>query len=277
MIHVVPAHLVGAVGEAVRVFVIRRHEQEAGGIRGAGGNNDEARAERLGFSTAIDEDFAHGFARRVGDEFQHLRIGEERDIRVLERGANAEDFGVGLRLHEAGKSIAILATNALAVGPICLVEHDAAGRVEGMVARALQVVGELLDAWLVRDGGMRVGSGAGRLGGILPARAVDMIHLLGLRVVGLEILVAERPGGRDAVVVFQDAEVLFAQAVERGAVELRGAADEVVHAGLEFVPVLVAPEVLRGVAVRDENLGGRPVLGLAGQPAAAFEDEDAFA
>ena len=169
VIHVVPADLVGAVGEAVRVFVIRRHEKEPRGVCRTCGNDDDAGAEGLGFSVAIDHDFAHRIAGGVGVEFQHLGICEERDIRVLERGSHAQDLGIRLRLDEAGKSIAILTAHALAVGHIRFIEHDAAGRVEGMVACAFEVVGELLDARLVGDGGMRIRLAARWLGGILAA------------------------------------------------------------------------------------------------------------
>ena len=73
------------------------------------------------------------------------------------------------------------------------------------------------------------------------------------------------------------AEVLAAQAVERSPVELRLAADVVVDAGRETLAVLVVPGVLRDVAVLDEDLVGVPVLDLAREPVAAFEDEDPLA
>ena len=196
---------------------------------------------------------------------------------MLERGTHSQDLGIRLRLDEAGKSIAILAAHALAVGHIRLVEHDAAGRVERMVACAFEVVGELLDTRFVGDGGEGIRLAAWRLGGILAACAVDMIHALGFGVVGFKILVAQRPCGRDAILMFDDAEILLAQPVESGAVELGRAADEVMDAGLESLAVLVAPGVLRCVAVCDEDFGGGPVFRLAREPAAALEDEDAFA
>ena len=114
---------------------------------------------------------------------------------MLERGPHAQNLGIRLRLDEAGKSIAILTAHTLAVGHIRLVEHDAAGRVEGMVARAFEVVGELLDARLVGDGGKGIGIAAWWLGGILSACAMDTIHALSLGVVGFEGLVSQRPCG----------------------------------------------------------------------------------
>ena len=154
--------------------------------------------------------------------------------------------------------------------------HAARG-VERVQAGRREIVGELLDPRLVRDGRERVGRARGRLGRILAAGSVHLVELLGLRVVGLELGVADRPRRRDAVVVAQLAEVVLAQAIERRAVELRRAADAVVHLRLERVAVVVVPGVGRDVAAVDEDVGGRPVLRLARQPVAALEQEDALA
>ena len=158
-----------------------------------------------------------------------------------------------------------------------LVEQDAARRVERVVAGRREVVGELLDARLVRDGRERIRRARRRLGRILAAGAVHLVELLGLRVVRLELVVGDRPGGRDAVVVVELAEVLLAQPVERGAVELRRAADEVVDLRLERLALRVVPGVRRDVAVVDEHVLGEPVLRLARQPVAALEQEDPLA
>ncbi len=128
-------------------------------------------------------------------------------------------------------------------GMFVLVEHHPAGGVEGVVPGGGEVVGELLDARLVRDRREGIGRAGRRLGRILAAGAVHLVELLGLRVVRLHLVVADRPGGRDAVVVAQLAEVLRAQAVERRAVELGGAADEVVHLRLEGLGRLASYQV----------------------------------
>ena len=147
-----------------------------------------------------------------------------------------------------------------------------------MMSGGGEVVGELLDPRLVRDRREGIGSARRRLGRVLAARAVHLVELLGLRVVGLHLVVADRPGGRDAVVVAELAEVLLAQAVERRAVELRGAADEVVHLRLERLGrVRVVPGVRRDVAVVDEHVVHVPVLWLAREPVAALEQQDALA
>src|SRR5690606_4929764 len=105
-------------------------------------------------------------------------------------------------------------------GHVRLVEHDPAGRVERMVTSRGQVVGELLDAWFVADGRMRILRADRWFGRILAVETVDLVELLGLRVVGLHLLVPYGPGRRNPVVVMQDAEVFGAQPEEGGSVEL---------------------------------------------------------
>ena len=158
-----------------------------------------------------------------------------------------------------------------------LVEHDPARRVERVVAGRREIVRELLDPRLVGDGGMRVRRARRRLGRVLAAGAVHLVQLLGERVVRLQLVVGDRPGRRDAVVVAELAEVLLAEPVERRAVELRRASDEVVDPRLERLALLVVPGVGRDVAVVHEHVLGRPVLRLARQPVAALEQEDPLA
>ena len=80
--------------------------------------------------------------------------------------------------------------------------------------------------------------------------------------------------GREPVDVLQLAEVLGPQPVERGAVQLRRAADEVVHLRLERGAVGVVPRVGRDVAPVDEHRVGVPVRHLARQEVAPFEQQD---
>ena len=67
------------------------------------------------------------------------------------------------------------------------------------------------------------------------------------------------------------------QPVERRAVELRRAADEVVDLRLERLALVVVPGVGRDVPVVDEDVVGRPVLRLARQPVASLEQQDPLA
>ena len=56
-------------------------------------------------------------------------------------------------------------------GMLFFVQHDAAGGVKRLVAGAHQIVAELLDARLVRDGRVRIGRAGGRIDGD-PRRAL---------------------------------------------------------------------------------------------------------
>ena len=219
----------------------------------------------------------HGGAARVGVERDRLGVCQQRDVRVLERRAHREHLGVGLGVHEAGEAVAGGAADTVAVRHVGLVQHHPAGGVEGLVSGGGEVVGELLDPRLVRHRREGVGRAGGRLGRVLAAGAVHLVELLGLRVVRLHLVVADRPGGRDAVVMPKLAEVLRAQPVERRSVELRGAPDEVVDLRLEGLARSVVPAVLRDVAVVDEHVRRGPVLRLARQPVAALQQQDALA
>ena len=74
--------------------------------------------------------------------------------------------------------------------------------------------------------------------------------------------------------MLQLAEVLLAEPVQGGAVELRRSADEVVDTGLEGLAARVVPRLRRDVAVVHEHVLVRPVLRLAHEPVAPLEQED---
>ena len=97
------------------------------------------------------------------------------------------------------------------------------------------------------------------------------------RVVGLHLVVGDRPGRRDAAVVADLAEVLLAQAEEGGAVEFGVPADVVVRVRMELLAVLVAPDFLRGVLAVDVDGLRAPVVLLAGDEVAALEHQDPLA
>ena len=73
------------------------------------------------------------------------------------------------------------------------------------------------------------------------------------------------------------AEVLLAEPEQDRPVDLRVAPDEVLRVRLEGGAVLVVPGLARDVAVLQEHLARVPVLGLAGEVAAALEQQDALA
>jgi hypothetical protein len=146
-------------------------------------------------------------------------------------------------MHDAGEPVAVITPHALRIGHVALVEQDPAGCVERVQALFGEIVGELLDPRLVRHRRVRVGGAGRRFGGILTAGSVDLVELLGFRVVRLHLLVGDRPCRRDPVVVVKLTEVFCSQPVKRRAVQLGGAADVVVHLRLEGLAVVVVPRV----------------------------------
>src|SRR5258708_40290834 len=109
---------------------------------------------------------------------------------------------------------------------------------------------------------------------IFGPRAMHLIHLLRLGVVRLHRLIADRPGGRDPVVMLKVAEILSAQPIKGRTIHLGGAPHEIVDTGLKGLAVLVLPDVSGDVAILDNHLFGTPILGLSRQPVAAFEQQD---
>ena len=136
---------------------------------------------------------------------------------------------------------------------------------------------QLRDARLVLDG--RVGEGLGAIGfaRVLAAPPVDVEQGFRLKVVGVEGVVAERPRRRDAGAVTHRAKILAAQADEGRTVDLRIAADIVMHGRVEGLAGAVAPHLLDAIASLAEDRLDAPVVDLALQVLAALEDQDTLA
>src|SRR5512143_3046904 len=101
--------------------------------------------------------------------------------------------------------------------------------------------------------------------------------MFGLGVVGLELVVRDRPGRRHAAVVPELAEVLAPEPEQRRAVELGVAAHPVVRVRVEILPLRVTPVLARLVATLDVHRPGAPVVGLTGYVVAALEEQDPLA
>ena len=158
-----------------------------------------------------------------------------------------------------------------------LVEEDADRQVRRMQTELHEIVVQLLDARLVLDGRIREAAAAGAVGRVLARGAVDVVQAFGLRVPRLVVLVGERPRGGDAAVMLDLPEVLRPQPEQRSTVELRVPADVVVLLGGELVALPVAPLFVSGVLPTEEDRLGFPVVALAREVAAPFEQQDALA
>src|SRR5205814_8508094 len=104
-----------------------------------------------------------------------------------------------------------------------------------------------------------------------------MIDALGLTIIRLELIILNRPCRRDAAMVFNFAEVLFAQTEQRCAIEFGIATDVVIRMRMQLCAIDVAPKFLGVVATFHVHCARIPVLLLAPYERAAFDQENAFA
>ena len=137
----------------------------------------------------LHDHLGHAAAVGVRLEAHGLRVREQRDVLVLDRRPHAHHLGVRLGVHDAGEAVAVVAAHAAAERHVVLAQQHAARGMEGMQSRCGKVVRELLDARLVRDRRERVGRAGGWLGGVLAPRSMNLVELLGLRVVRLHLVI----------------------------------------------------------------------------------------
>ena len=157
------------------MFVGRRNEKELRRVRGPAGNNDQVAGVLLDHAVPLGDDLRDRRPGLVRLELQHLGVCEQRDVRMLERRPNPEHVGVGFAVDGAGESVAVLTADAGAVRHVLLVQPDTTRSVERVVARRLEIVRELLDPRLVRDGRKWVWRACVRLGGITAVLAVHLV------------------------------------------------------------------------------------------------------
>jgi hypothetical protein len=216
-------------------------------------------------------------ARGVRLKPRDFGVGQERDVRVFERGIDGADLRIRLGLYETREAVARPAADALAPARVVLLQHHAERHVEGFHAQRGEVFGELLNARLVADSRVRERPRSPSLGRVFAAVAVDVIHRLGLRVVGFEVFVRDRPGGRDAVVVAHDAEILLAEPEQSRAVEFRVAADVVVRVRVQGLACAVVPGLFGVVLALDVDGARLPVVALARDVPPALQQQNPLA
>src|SRR4030095_233175 len=101
--------------------------------------------------------------------------------------------------------------------------------------------GKLLKAWLVAYCRMGVRRASTWLAGILTGGAVHGVELLRCVVIGLQVIVSDRPCRRQTAVMFDLAEIFLSQTKQRGAEEFRIAADVIVGMRVQLLAVFVVP------------------------------------
>ena len=110
--HVVAPDLIRRVGQAVRMLVVRRRQQQLGRVGRAARDDDHVAGHGLGRAVSLDHDLGHGRAVRVRVQPNRLGVGEQGDVRRLEGRANAHHLGVGLRVQRAREAVAVAAADA---------------------------------------------------------------------------------------------------------------------------------------------------------------------
>jgi len=153
VVHEVAADLIGAVGEAGGVFVVRRGQEDDGGVDGSGADGEDAGGigcrlrggcgsggdggsglGAVGFAGAGVEDFdgGDGCSSGVGEEAEDAGVSHQRDVGEVHDLADAVDVGVGLGVDEAGVAVAGVAADALGGEGVGLVALKAEGNGEGV-------------------------------------------------------------------------------------------------------------------------------------------------
>ena len=280
VVHIVAPDLVGAVGQSIGVLVVSRHQQQFGRIGSAARDHNDVALVGFGLSTvpvALDHHLGHSGATCVRIELDGPGVGQQGDVRILQRRAHTHHLRIRFSMHQAWESVTRCAADARTERPLLFIKHDPVWRVERVIARLFQVVGELLNTRFVRNRREGIGRAVWRLGGIFASRSMYLVELLGFGVVGFHLVVADWPGGRDTVMMAQFAEIFLALAVERSSVELGCAANAIVHLGLKSLAFFIVPGVRRDIAILDEDSFAIPVLQLARQPVTTLEQQDAFA
>ncbi len=122
------------------------------------------------------------------------------------------------------------------------------------------------------DCGIRKWLRRGRLSRIFASFAVDMVKLLGLRIVEFHLVVSDGPRGRASAVMPDRTEVFFAKPEESSAVELGIAADVVVRMRMKFFAVAVPPSLFRLILALQVDSLAAPVVFLAWNIAAALQN-----
>ena len=133
---------------------------------------------------------------------------------MLQGGIHADHLSVCFAVDQAWQPIergASYAGTGVQGLSLRFVKQNAERQRERVKAKPPEIVEQLLNARLVAHRRITIGRAGRTLSRIDPALPVDMIKVLSLGVVGLKILIAQRPGGRDAAVVSDFIEVLLTE------------------------------------------------------------------
>src|SRR5262245_21054678 len=101
---------------------------------------------------------------------------------------------VSFCVYKTWEAVAGVATNTQALLLILLIEHYAQRRVKRLQSEAGKIVAQLLNPWFMANCWIGISSCAVRFSWIFTNFSVDVINLLGFRIVRFDLIVRDWPG-----------------------------------------------------------------------------------
>ena len=130
MPHVVAADDIRTVGQPTRMAIICGPQQHSGRIDGAAGYGNDVRGKAVDLTIMFDHHAGNFSPRMTGFELANESVSQKRNVGMAQCRLNAHHLRVGLRMHQARKTVAGAAANAFAGVRIPFVEAHAQGRMK---------------------------------------------------------------------------------------------------------------------------------------------------
>src|ERR1700742_2301022 len=113
-----------------------------------------------------------------------------------------------------------------------------------------------------------------RISGIVASGAMNRQELFSPLIIGLELFIGDRPGGRYSFFVIERGKISFSKARERCAINFRVSTYKVMDPRRERFAGCIVPGLVRLVAFMIENGFRTPVLWLLRKEVAALNQQD---
>ena len=177
--------------------------QQARGMRQTSANRDNI--AMIGPVLAIDPDKDTSRSRAIsgGQNFKTFCMGQQREIAGRQRRTDCGDFGIHFGIQCAIMCIA--SGTKYAGAAIAIIDR---GRYRGNIRSGFfQSFDQSRGSRLMFDRWPGIGGSSWWFGWIATSRAMDMEQRLRFLIIRFEILVGDRPGGRDAIAMLDFLEV----------------------------------------------------------------------
>ena len=276
--HIIPPHLIGAIGQAVRVSLTGRAQQDSRGVRRPCRQDDKVRG--IDFLLAIRIGADHLFDR-IAAIFNLKPLNETprqyRDIFCVHQRINRNRARIGFGFHQTRIPAAKLAAHTGRAYRVCIVAHHTERQWKRLPAHILfEVRIKAGDFRLVANGRMIIRLIARRLARIsarLPAHTPQRFCPV---IPGRQFTIRDWPGWRHAACMFALFKVTFAKTHQHAAIKGRVSADPIMRIGCKFLIVLVEPFLICAIFAVNEHRRRVPIVRLARKMLAAFQNENAL-